>query len=145
MRGNFKHGHILNGIRTKTYRVWQAMMERCRSQKNYVDRGIRVCKRWLKFENFLADMGETPAGLTLERKNNSGNYSPSNCRWASRKEQQRNRRANHYMRFRGTRLSVAEWAERIRMNPVTLVHRLRRGWSVRRSLTEPTMAQYRRR
>lgn len=73
------------------------MTERCKpgskNRKNYYDRGIRVCPRWLVFENFLADMGEKPAkGLSLDRINNDGNYEPKNCRWATAKQQANNRR-----------------------------------------------------
>jgi hypothetical protein len=83
--------------RTHVYRVWQGMKERClnrrhRSYFNYGGRGIKVCERWLIFENFYADMGDPPPGLSLDRINNNGNYEPNNCRWATQAQQLANRR-----------------------------------------------------
>jgi hypothetical protein len=82
---------------TPTYHSWSSMIWRCASTKPkyfkyYGARGITVCERWQIFENFLADMGERPAGTTIDRINNDGNYEPGNCRWASWSVQLKNRR-----------------------------------------------------
>lgn len=91
------HGHAAGGKQSKTYQVWAGMFDRCTNKNNvsyagYGGRGIAVCVRWNKFSNFLADMGEAPAGKSIERKNNNKNYTPKNCCWATPKEQGINRR-----------------------------------------------------
>lgn len=89
---NKKHG--LHG--TPLYRVWCSMLHRCNNPNapfynRYGGRGIKVCDRWSKFENFLDDMGQRPEGMTIDRTNNDGNYEPGNCKWVSHKENCNNR------------------------------------------------------
>jgi len=96
-----KHGHTINHKPSRTHCLWTHMLGRCENPKhqffrNYGGRGIKACERWRGehgFENFLADMGERPTGMSLDRfPNNNGNYEPGNCRWATRKQQAANKR-----------------------------------------------------
>lgn len=92
------HGEGARGKETREYQTWKSMLLRCRNPdradfKYYGGRGIKVCKRWLQFENFLADMGRRPPGrYSIERINNDGNYTPKNCKWLPQREQARNTR-----------------------------------------------------
>lgn len=91
------HGHASNANRNPTYRSWESMKSRVfsdhyKGRHYYKDAGIKVCKEWLDFNNFLHDMGERPKGTTLDRINPFGNYEPNNCRWADAKTQRNNRR-----------------------------------------------------
>ena len=100
LRGNQRpltHGHAARGRLSPTYHSWRNMRTRCRNlnytgYKYWGGRGIKVCERWDSFENFLADMGEKPEGLSIDRINNELGYDPFNCRWATPKEQAQNRR-----------------------------------------------------
>lgn len=130
--------------KTPEYKVWDNMISRCTSPTyigyaNYGDRGITVCERWRNsFAAFLKDMGLRPSpNHSIDRVNNEGNYEKANCRWATRRQQQRNRRRNRLLTFKGKTMCLAEWAERINMPYFTLHGRLRLGWSVERALLTP--------
>ncbi len=125
-----------------TYASWIAMRGRCNDPADptydrYGGRGIRVCKRWDEsFEAFLEDMGERPSkDVSIDRRDVNGNYEKTNCRWATRKEQCRNRRSNRRVTFAGECLTVTEWAERTGIRKGTLRQRLDRGWSVHDALS----------
>lgn len=94
---SLRHGHSPAGKSSPTYLSWANMLQRCNNPRHpryadYGGRGITVCDRWVKFDNFLRDMGVRPNGMTLDRERNEGNYEPSNCRWATMLMQRRNSR-----------------------------------------------------
>lgn len=137
------HGHSKKGQPTPEYRTWQAMMERTQNQntKQYSDyggRGITVCERWQKFENFLADMGGRPGkGYSLDRKENNKGYFKENCRWATRKEQNNNQRSNVSLTHNGKTQNVSQWADEMGMPAYVLRSRLNLGWPIEKALTTP--------
>ena len=107
--------------RTPAYTTWVQMWARCRDKNlvgyvNYGGRGISVCGRWVKFENFIADMGHRPAGTTLDRIDNHKGYFPENCRWATPKQQTRNRRSNVWITYCGKTLCIADWARELKIS-----------------------------
>jgi len=133
------HGHSRNGKRTTTYQCWTQMMERCYrpnapSYKRYGARGIVVCERWKFFPNFLTDMGERPLGLTLDRKDNDGPYSPENCHWTTWKQQARNRRNNRFVTISGEKKMLIVWCEQRKLSYHKVHLRLRYGWTIEEAL-----------
>ncbi len=128
--------------KSKIYLVWHAMHNRCYLKNhlhyhNYGNRGIKVHERWHIFENFYTDMGDCPQGLTLERIDNNGPYSKDNCRWATRKDQARNKRNNRLLLFKDTTRTLAEWSELSGVEYNCLTKRLNLGWSNEKALTTP--------
>jgi hypothetical protein len=139
---NTKHGHSIRENKSPAYIAWCGMMSRCytinrNDSQHYRKRGICVISRWHKFENFLADMGLPPKGFTLERRNVNKNYSPKNCKWATWKTQQRNRRNNRIITVKGITGCVAEVCEKLNFPKATVYERLCRGWSENDDLVIP--------
>lgn len=124
------------------YAVWQGMRTRCKADRSksagWHDRGITLCERWREdFANFMNDMGpRLDARLSIERKNNNGPYDPSNCRWATAKEQSNNRRNTIMVTARGKTQSLVDWAEEIGISYGTLKHRYQRGWDHNRIVVQ---------
>lgn len=138
--GNEYHGKY----KSRVYRTWQAMIERCLnpvvvSYPRYGGRGIKVIERWLRFSNFYLDMGDPPDGLTLDRINNDGPYSPENCRWATRKEQANNKTQTALIVPVGEQaLTLAKLSEMTGLKVSTLRWRLYKAkWPLEKSLTYP--------
>lgn len=136
------HGQTKHRKLSNTYQSWKTMKRRCLVETSsdyprYGGRGITVCERWQKFENFLADMGKRPKGKTLDRIDNDRGYFPENCKWSTPKEQARNRKTNRLIQYKGKIKTLLEWAETAKLNYSTLQTRLKRGWSIEKSLTTP--------
>lgn len=124
-----------SGKRSSTYISWCKMLERCKSNPLYIANGITVCEEWKSFETFLLDMGERPKGTSLDRVNNEGHYNRDNCRWATARQQQRNKSTNRLITHNGTTRCLTDWAELLGINTKTLWTRLNSGWSIERALT----------
>lgn len=115
--GRFRHGKTNAPI----YAVWNQMVRRCTKPAhpefvNYGARGITVCDRWRDFRNFLIDMGEPPAGKSIERRDNTLGYEPDNCYWATQAEQTRNMRRNVMVTIDGVTLCFKDWCIRLDVN-----------------------------
>lgn len=137
-----KHGYT----RTPTYIVWSDMKRRCLNPKHknykwYGERGITVCERWLKFENFLKDMGERPEGKSLDRIDNNrliNSYSPENCRWTTNFQQHRNMRSNINVPLNGKSVCLKDYCKIKNLNYNVVMTRIDTyGWSIEEALTIP--------
>ena len=134
------------------YAIWQAVVQRCtnkknRSYKNYGGRGIKLYPAWRDFRVFIKAVGPRPHGkgrMTIERKNNERGYVPGNVRWAPYSVQNRNKRTNRYLTYRGRRQCLIDWARETGVSTPTIIRRLAEGWSVSRALTTPPLERGRR-
>lgn len=140
-----REAQLTHGMsKTQVYGVWSEMIQRCTNKNspyyyNYGGRGIKVSKKWLKFENFIRDMGERPKGGCLDRIDNNKNYCRENCKWSTRSEQMNNTRSNVHLTFNGLTFTRTEWARKLGINSHTLKRRQYDGWSIEKMLTTPTL------
>ncbi len=134
--GNMRRTH--GRSRSDTYNIWASMKWRCETNERYVSRGITVCSRWNhSYENFLADMGERPPHMTIERIDNNKGYAPTNCKWATDAEQRRNKEKNMKITHNGITMCAADW-NTLKGFPRNMVYsRIKLGWSVERALSTP--------
>lgn len=137
--------------RTRAFSIWSGMLGRCLNVTNenypqYGGRGIKVCDRWAKsFAAFFEDMGPPPCKHTIDRIDNDGHYEPSNCRWATSTEQNRNRNSyNRVIEHAGRSATVAEWVEITGLTYTAIWQRLGRGWPIEKVLTTPRRLRKRR-
>lgn len=140
--GNKTHGMWKSPV----YVTWDSMKKRCqnpksREWKHYGGRGIKVHKRWQKFENFYADMGDRAPGMTLDRIDCNGDYCKENCRWITQKEQCRNTRANVWFNIEGVAMTAMEAAIHSGIKPMTVYARIHNGWPTK-DLLSPTHSLY---
>lgn len=139
---NYKHGKKHSRI----YSIWCGIVARCCNEKapafpNYGGRGITLCDRWGDFGRFYADMGDPPAGHSIERQDNDAGYSPDNCRWATRVEQARNKRNNRRVTVDGETAPVSVFAERYGLKIKTVCARLDKGWTAEDAVKIPLVTK----
>ena len=139
MNKNETHGMS----RTRIYKVWTGMLNRCRNPKDsrydqYGGRGVTVCEEWYKFENFYKDMGKCPKGYHLDRMDNTRGYSPDNCRWVSVKQSCRNKRNTRLIAYKGKIKPISEWEEIFNFPRNLLTGRIiNLGWPIKKAIETP--------
>ena len=126
---------------TREYNSWHTMHQRCSCSKTpkfhiYGGKGISVCERWRTFEAFYADMGPRPPGHSLDRIDSNGNYEPSNCRWATYREQANNTKRNRFYTYQGTTLTEAQWSRKLGIPDTTLRWRVAH-WGIDKAFSTP--------
>jgi hypothetical protein len=132
--------HTTHGMyHTKIYKVWHGMKSRCVNRSHsaweyYGGRGVEICQKWMDFEGFYEDMGcSYKDGLTIDRRNNDGNYCKKNCRWVPQEAQKRNTRHNVFLEYKGEVKCLKEWSEIIGLAYPMLQKRISRGWQTERA------------
>jgi hypothetical protein len=145
------HGETKNGKKSSEYKIWKDMKYRCCNQnhknfKNYGERGIKICDRWKNsFRNFLEDMGRRPSSKhSIDRINNNGYYAPDNCRWATKSEQDRNKRTNVWLEYEDIKMIKKDWAKFLGVSENYIYRRLKKGKSMGDIISEAKKLQEKR-
>lgn len=126
----------LDGLsNTGAHQSWSGMISRCynekvSSYKDYGMKGIRVCERWKDYRNFLSDMGDRPEGMTIERVDFRADYSPDNCKWATRVEQANNKSNNVFLEYHGESRTIAEWSRHLGISYSKIYSMYRKGYTM---------------
>lgn len=134
-----------DALQFKIYIRWKSMRRRCtNTNRNWYKKGIKICKEWENFENFYFwaiengfDINKSQQEQSLDRIDNNGNYEPSNCRWTTIKNQNKNTSRTHYLTYKNEKHCISEWAEILNMNVKTLRTRLDKGWDINRCFNQP--------
>lgn len=143
-----KRTHGMSLQSSGLYRVWGNIKQRCTNPNNpayhnYGGRGITLCKRWHKFENFLADLGAQPEGMTLDRINNDKGYAPNNVRWVTKAENTRNTRRCVMVEINGETRPINVWCREFGVPYVTFKQRRKNGWGIVDAVSTPPNAKHR--
>jgi hypothetical protein len=144
--GMYKHGYA----GTLTYVCWSSIIQRCNNPNNvrykrYGGRGIKICERWNKFENFLEDMGEKPDKMSIDRINNDDGYYKENCKWSTTKEQSLNRENTIYVTYNGEEKRLVDLVEELGLDYSTIKSRIRQQhWSIEDAISKPVDITHRR-
>lgn len=140
--GKLKHGDATHTHRASEYRIWSLIVQRCTNPSNpaypaYGGRGIKICRRWLKYENFLADVGRRPSPKhSLDRKDNDKGYNPTNCKWSFWVDQMNNHRRTVRITLNGRTQTLKAWSEETGLNRGLIARRIKDGWDLSRALSE---------
>jgi len=135
------HGH--GGKRTPEYYSWSSMKTRCynindNAYNNYGGRGIKVCDRWMLFENFLEDMGKRPSDCTLDRIDNNKGYNPENCKWSTKKQQMQNQSNTLFYIYKGEKRSLKYITEDLNLSHDAVYKRIKiSGWDIDKAINTP--------
>lgn len=141
LKGRFVNTH--NSSFSAEYNIWGNMLYRCNNENsshysNYGGRGVRVCAEWHSYESFISDMGMRPTkDHSLERIDVNGNYCKSNCKWATKREQSRNRRNSRFIFVEGKKMQVDDYCEAYNVKASAIKSRIQRGWSNDRIINTP--------
>lgn len=142
-----RHGMSSRKKRTDIFSIYHDILRRCKRHPRYAGRGIAMCDRWLNgaegktgLELFASDMGPRPEGMTVEREDNDGPYSPENCVWGSRFDQSNNRCDTRLITYKGETLSISRWALKLGVSRAALSNRYAKGWSHESMIETPVEA-----